>query len=461
MKKEHRAIFYGFTGEIGKEIIKKLSDKSIRNVFWIGSDKDSNIDIVKFLLFPPTDYIVSKKAALMFQKFFQKTFLTYTVMALRRGLYWRNFHEMRNEFAMYYYYLYDILEKNEIDLIVFSNLVHEGPDYILYQLAKDFQKKTLMCYQSIFPNRFFTTTSLEDFGRFNNIPNIFSGSIKIEKSFRQHLFYMEKIHREMYEKSYIGIKIGRTIQFLKKSWFYLKKRREKPLFFDLFLKAISFKEDRGFQKRLNKNQIQDSEVRELLRKKKSIYFPLHMQPELETSTLGDIFEEQITAVEMLSAEIPDDWIIFLKENPKQTSFQRGNYFFSRIRAISKVKLVPITFSSEELIANSSITATISGTAGWEAIKGGKACIVFGRTWFQYLPYVYCFKSSLCYNKISEEIIDTNILQKGFDGLMERCSFGVVDSCYSHIVENFSLHENSDIVSESLIKIIFSPNTKWD
>src|SRR5690606_32290981 len=46
---------------------------------------------------------------------------------------------------------------------------------------------------------------------------------------------------------------------------------------------------------------------------KFVYFPLHLQPEMTTSALGGIFEDQIFALSCLSSKIPVDWCILVKE----------------------------------------------------------------------------------------------------------------------------------------------------
>ncbi|MDP2946803.1 MAG: capsule biosynthesis protein, partial [Nanoarchaeota archaeon] len=61
--------------------------------------------------------------------------------------------------------------------------------------------------------------------------------------------------------------------------------------------------------------------------KKFIYVPLNLQPECSTSPQGNIFVDQILMIETLSASLPSDWIIYVKEHPIQWLRRGLNFFY--------------------------------------------------------------------------------------------------------------------------------------
>lgn len=124
-------------------------------------------------------------------------------------------------------------------------------------------------------------------------------------------------------------------------------------------------------------------------KKKYIYFPLHYQPECNTSPVGEHFADQILAVKILSSGLPQDWIIYVKENIAQWNYRNAQAnsfryagYYRELAEIKNVCLLPPEISSYDLIAESQAVATISGTAGWESLARGKPVLFFGHPWYK-------------------------------------------------------------------------------
>lgn len=124
-----------------------------------------------------------------------------------------------------------------------------------------------------------------------------------------------------------------------------------------------------------------------------IYFPLSFQPERTTSPQGGIFHDQVLAVETLAAALPEGWEIYVKEHPSQwwlrgkTRFSSARYsgYYARLAEIPRVRIVPIHIDTLSLTDNAKLVATITGTAGWEALIWGKHALVFGIPWYRDCP----------------------------------------------------------------------------
>ncbi|SFW37006.1 hypothetical protein [Selenomonas ruminantium] len=136
-------------------------------------------------------------------------------------------------------------------------------------------------------------------------------------------------------------------------------------------------------------------------KKKYIYVALHLQPENTSSPLGGDYVDQALMIEMLSFFLPKNWLLYVKENPKQAmqdfkydrSLYRSVHFYERIKKCKNVKLVSIQEDTYKLIDNAMAVATLTGTVGLEAITKGIPCLMFGHSYLQYAPNVYTVRTN--------------------------------------------------------------------
>jgi len=118
-----------------------------------------------------------------------------------------------------------------------------------------------------------------------------------------------------------------------------------------------------------------------------IYFPLNYQPELTSCPLGGGFCDQLLAIRSIAAELPEGWFVFVKEHPGQYLGHSYGYlgrtklFYSQLNSINKVKLVSSDIHSQQLIDSSKLVATLTGSAGYEALARSKSVITFGDVWY--------------------------------------------------------------------------------
>lgn len=121
-----------------------------------------------------------------------------------------------------------------------------------------------------------------------------------------------------------------------------------------------------------------------------VFVALSYQPELSSNPLGGPFSNQMLMLDTLRASLPAGWQLVVKEHPSQ---HNPNFMFSCqgrrppdyafMASLPNVTLAPMSMSSAELIASCRAVATISGTAGWEALLRGKPILAFGEAWYRF------------------------------------------------------------------------------
>ena len=134
----------------------------------------------------------------------------------------------------------------------------------------------------------------------------------------------------------------------------------------------------GFDKTLT---LDDAEL-----SKPYIYFALHFQPERTTLPEGLVFDDQLLAIRITAAALPEGWRVIVKDHPRQYSYDlRSLHFrtsadYERITQISNVVMVPSNTDHKMLLDKSVLTATISGSVSWEGLLCGKPSLVFSEIW---------------------------------------------------------------------------------
>lgn len=119
-----------------------------------------------------------------------------------------------------------------------------------------------------------------------------------------------------------------------------------------------------------------------------VYFPLHYQPERTTLPEGGVYHDQFLVLSVLSAALPSHWRIYVKEHPAQFAANRSGHLgrllrtYGDILAYPNIDLVSLETSSFDLIDNARAVATVTGTAGWEALVRGKPVLLFGNSWYR-------------------------------------------------------------------------------
>jgi len=139
-----------------------------------------------------------------------------------------------------------------------------------------------------------------------------------------------------------------------------------------------------------------------------IFVPLHYQPEASTSPLGGAFVDQILMIRLLASYLPEGWRIYVKEHRTtfdpglRGDFARDEEYYPQIASIKGVTLVPLSYTSFDLIDKARAVATVTGTAGWESVLRGIPSIVFGNAWYKDCHGVFDGRTATgCENAIQE------------------------------------------------------------
>jgi len=105
-------------------------------------------------------------------------------------------------------------------------------------------------------------------------------------------------------------------------------------------------------------------------------------------------------------------------------------------------MVPSDTDTKQLTKNSKLVATVTGTAAWEAIQMGIPAVTFGNSWFNSLPGVTTFDSSLDLSKVSLQEIDLEKLSYSVGALFEKCHNGNIDKGYFDGAKAFNHEQNA-------------------
>lgn len=356
------------------------------------------------------------------------------------------------------------IEARGITHVLFMNIPHLGPDMVLYQVAKALGLQTLVISQTFFADSFFSMHSIEDFGHLN--PRAPKGEpLPIEKGSAPDLFYMSADWQKSGERGRIGV-----TQVLRCLEFVVRKRPGKilnlPYMFGLIRRIANVyaslpKWRDPFAKFFHENELAyfehlgDFEGKAVDWDAKFVYVPLHNQPEMSTQSLGGLFRDQLLLIEAVARSLPEGWRIYVKDNPRQGTYARGPLFFHRLTRIKGVQLVPLDTSTYELSSRAQLTATVCGTAGWEAIRKGKPVLVFGGAWYKSFPGVFQWHEGVDLEAIASHQFDHAELEAAAGNLQAACHPGIIELLYKDRAKDYDEPGNIKQVAETVAKLLLN------
>ncbi len=344
-----------------------------------------------------------------------------------------------------YVYWKNIIKYKEIECAIFNAPPHSIADYILYCTMIIYNKNNLFYRGTSLNNLHFLCTSVESLpGNLNTTyETILAGSLDVtlERAVvdsinelktarpdykpwyvkdannrdKKHENIVEKI-RNNFEKNlkfgtrfetgspiYIEQAGDNLLKFSSTSKLPIREKRSKnserelPRLFkvpgrEIHEKMITLREYQDYRdwamiKKIKMEEQYSRISRPLKKDRKFVYFAMHYQPERTTCPDGGIFSNQYLCVSLLSAALPEDMDIVIKEHPTQFSYTgmgelaRWPGYYDDFLRLDNVYFVESSVSSLELLDKSSAVATVTGAVGWESLVRGKPVLHFGTAWY--------------------------------------------------------------------------------
>ena len=113
------------------------------------------------------------------------------------------------------------------------------------------------------------------------------------------------------------------------------------------------------------------------------FYPLQLDPEAASMMLAPFYTDQLWLIKQIARSLPINYKLYIKEHPAMFGY-RPRCFYKELKKIPNVKIVKPSLSSFDLIKNAKLIATITGTAGWEAMLMKKPIITFGNVFYNKL-----------------------------------------------------------------------------
>lgn len=354
----------------------------------------------------------------------------------------------------------DKIIAEKITHVLFFDIPHLAVDTAIYDVAKLLELDVLILCQ-LYPSRVFSCSRIEDFGKFDFSKTNYTRELTLPNN--NDLWYMDPKWQKKTESGKVNAKM-----ILKFYWYLI---RHKPkLLFDIsvqqkILRNLSKTVSRLPYWRTNLDrffnfdhlnylvELTNTEEKTCDLSVPYIYFPLHLQPEMTTSTLGGRFRDQLLVLENLSAKLPNGWRILVKENPKQGSFARSPLFFFRFKRLNNVSLVKSDMNSLDLIKNSKIVATITGTAAIEAAEVGKPAIIFGHHWFRNISGIFEYDESIDLEEISNQKWNLDHTKRQKEVLLSAAHRIDIDKGFFSQVEKFDAKANAEKVGKQVYELL--------
>lgn len=325
-----------------------------------------------------------------------------------------SYKDLNNLYLEMVSYWTDFLIAKDINLIISSNVPHEGFDFIIYNIAKYFNIKTLHLYTMpiipqktmlLYPiydlynqNDYFKDELMSNYKKYLYNPIDLRSKLRADISNYYTKYREDTVHsftRSEVANFYISKTLLKLIRkpiysFKKIIYFYKLSNMTFLNFFIKSIKEIAIGTVADFNS-YYLTKLYNSKTNDFISGDSYVYFPLHYQPEASTNPLAGVFQNQLIIVDLLVKHLPKNMTIYIKEHPRISS-NRNRKFYDYLENIPNVRLIRKDVNSVELIRSAVAIVTCSGSVGLEAIINEKPVLMFGSRLYQYAEGIFQIKS---------------------------------------------------------------------
>lgn len=322
-----------------------------------------------------------------------------------------SYGERKRQYLAHLRFWSSVLDHEKIGLFLINHIPHQCFDYVIYELCKlkgipTYHLERCYSVDGVFLVKDFEKSAEQLIPAMERLRKEYADPSKpVPLSPSYETFYAAEIAKAEYpwftgarakhltRRSFIAKWIG-------KSWELL---HQKPRKFFAAITAPDVWTRKCTQHRTM--QFYDARIREPDFSAPYVYAPLHMQPEETTSPRGGAFVNQELIIQMLAAHLPHGIGVYVKEHPAQGELCRSEEFYRSMCAYPSVTFVPRNCDTFKLTEHAQAVATVTGTAGLEALFLRKPVFMFGHRFYQYAPGVYPIRSSEDCKRAVQEIFE--------------------------------------------------------
>jgi hypothetical protein len=292
-----------------------------------------------------------------------------------------------------------LIQKYSPDIILFGKTPESGAEYLLYKLAQFYSIPTYFTSRGIFGHsRTFASIIDEPLLDQNWHPgkgvlpicNLPTPGKEIHPLTAAEITKIRNLGDE-YKPAYMRGKISDNYTVSLTLGMLRDIVKPKKFLKNFVSKSGPFYKIRLYRKHLNLSQsISDIDWGDI-----NIYFPLHYQPELTSMPLGGNYVNQVKVIKLLSDALPKNGRVVVKDHlssfsaiTKSNPNFRPLQYYEWIKMIPKARLVSPHTPSACLQERCEITASMTGTAGLEAMLRNKPVFAFGQASYLNGPGVF-------------------------------------------------------------------------